>query len=294
MCTPGEARCETVRERCDEGGSWQPTSFVCAVDISGAQEQSEICAVKSDGRMTCFGASDYDPYSTAFIAHAPDHQWKRLFVSDDPVTESDDQLCGIDQLGNGTCWGTGTAGRQLGPVSVIANGSNGLCLVGPAGDWSCPEAQDLIGDNDAGVDRVVDLQMRSGQLDALKLDGTIIEPASNHGLSGVYTRISASDRELCALRQDHTLECEMHAVPSALASQRFLELVVTSMGAVCATREDHTIVCDPLGDSSFKAVPPEGQFTRIAVTGTSTICGIRIDGSIACFSDVGLQPPADW
>jgi len=283
-----------VRERCSDAGTWQKETFVCAVDITGSQESALACAVKSDGRITCFGSSSFDDYFAPLIAIAPAAKWSKLFLADDLSTNTDHQLCGIDQSGGGWCWGISYDARSIGRSKLVANGSEGFCVVGDSGNWSCPATPTIAGQEYDGTDRVVDLQMRSGLLFGLHVDGSVLVPFSNYLLPGVFTRISASNLELCALRQDGTLVCAINNVPSALASQHFLDLAVGSLGGLCAIRaEDQTIVCDPLGDS-FDIVPPDGKFTRLTVVRTTTVCGIRVDGSIACAGSAEVKPPAEW
>ena len=139
LCAPGAVRCDTVRERCDQNGAWVKESFVCATDITGATEQAIVCAVKSDGRMTCFGRS-FDPFVAPLVANAQDSRWAKLVLSDDPSDKTDHDLCGIDHAGSGVCWGVNSGPHGVGGLlTQIAPGSQGLCVVGAEGALSCPE-----------------------------------------------------------------------------------------------------------------------------------------------------------
>jgi len=293
LCTSGALRCDTVREHCDQNGAWVKESFVCATDITGATEQAIVCAVKSDGRMTCFGRS-FDPLIAPLVAHAPDRKWAKLVLSDDPSDKTDHDLCGIDLSGSGVCWGIDQVAHGVGAsLTQVAPGSQGLCVVGAEGTLSCPENDGIIGPITADSGPFQDLVMRNGFLFGLGRSGSVSVPFSQFSLpSGAYDQISASDRELCAVRADHELFCAPHAPPSALAAQRFLRVAVEYGGSMCAIRDDHAVVCDPLdGGQSF--VPVAGEFTRLTATMLG-MCAIRSDGSIACFGSIQLEPPTDW
>jgi len=70
------------------------------------------------------------------------------------------------------------------------------------------------------------------------------------------------------------------------------EVAVEYSGSMCAIANDQSIVCDGLGmPPGF--TPPTGQFTRLVAT-LSGMCAIRTDGSLACFGERPLVPPADW
>ncbi len=138
-----------------------------------------------------------------------------------------------------------------------------------------------------------DLLLRNGVLFGLTRSGSVIVPFPRYALpSGVYSQISASDRELCAVRLDHELFCAPNALPPALAAERFLEVTVGYLGEMCAIREDHSVICDPLGGGLSLTSPP-GEFTHFVVV-SNVMCGIRTDGSIACFGPNAPDPQADW
>ena len=288
-CSPGTVRCETVREHCDDSGAWVKESFVCATEITGSIEQATVCAVKSDGRMTCFGQT-WDMNAPALVAHAPQRKWSKVTLSDDFLTDHD--LCGIDDHGNGVCWGIAPSERSVGgPLVQIAPGSQGLCVISLDGALNCPSDDGIVGPIAADAGPFQDLVLRNGFLFGLTRSGSVIVPFPRFALpSGVYSQISASDRELCAVRLDHELFCAPNALPPALAAERFLGVTVGYYGDVCAIREDHSVICDPLGQGLGVSSPP-GEFTRFVLV-SSAMCGIRTDGSIACFgpNSPELQP----
>ena len=295
-CTPGAVRCKAVRERCDESGSWVRESFVCAVDITAAQEEQAACAVKSDGKMACFG--DFVNLMPALVGNAPPRSWVKLILADDPIDPLDHQLCGIDQAGESACWGSKPPLRTFGPTRYIAHGSGGLCVVMPGGEPFC------YSDFGSGVMEpklpsqgpFQALLMQNDLLFGLRVDGTVDVAEPSYSLpAGVYTQISAGSYALCGLRQDRTLACAPRAAPPALASQHFIELAVNYWGCLCAIREDQSVVCDGLGsgyDSTY-GTPPSDKFTRL-VASQFFMCGIRVDGSLECFGEAPPRPPADW
>jgi hypothetical protein len=110
--------------------------------------------------------------------------------------------------------------------------------------------------------------------------------------TGVYTQFSASNQALCAIDREHKLACAPTAVSAGVAAQRFTEVAVEYYGSMCAVTEEQSLLCDRLV-AGLAYTPLAGQFTRITATG-SGMCGIRTDGSIACFGTHKPTIPADW
>ena len=270
--------------------NWVKESFVCATDITGASEQSLACAVKSDGRMTCFDTgSNYLP--ALLNAAAPDRQWARLILADDPADATDHELCGIDVSGAGVCWNrAGVTQNFPGKTKQIASGTYGLCVIAEGGAAQCSQNWGLARPI-AGTFR--DLVIRNDLVFALDASGSAIAPTPQFDLpTGIYTQISASTHELCGLRADHTLACAPNVVPAALIAQHFNQVAVEYYGSMCAIRDDQTIVCDSMGTAT-KFEPPSDKFTRLVAL-SDGMCGIRIDGTIACFGSQVAMPPGDW
>jgi hypothetical protein len=168
-----------------------------------------------------------------------------------------------------------------------------LCLVSTDGALSCPVDEGIHGLIAPDSGPLQDLVIRNGDLFGLGRSGSVSVPFSRFALpSGSYGQISASVLELCAVRLDHELFCAPTPLPPALAAQRFLQVAVGYWGSVCAIREDHRVICDPL-ETAVGIASPTGEFTRFVMV-TGAACGIRTDGSIACFGDNAPVPPADW
>jgi len=270
--------------------NWVKESFVCATDITGASEVTLACAVKSDGRMTCFGdGSEY--FSAPLIEKAPNRQWAKLILADDPSDSTDHELCGIDVSGVGVCWSRGGEPRELsGKIKQVASGTSGLCVIAEGGAGQCLQNQGLAGPI-AGTFQ--DLVIRNNLIFGLDPSGKVTAPSPQFELpAGVYTQISASSHALCGLRADHSLACAPNALPAALAAQRFSQVAVEYWGSMCAIRDDQTIMCDTL-QSGSNFTPPAGKFTRIVAL-SQGMCGIGIDGTISCFGNQAATPPGDW
>src|SRR6478736_3412299 len=164
-----------AREHCDDSGVWVEESFVCATDITGSVEQGLVCAVKSDGRMTCFGSS-FDLYSAPLLAAAPARKWSKLILTDDVGDKTDHDLCGIDKNGGGVCWGQ-TSNRSVGgPLTQIAPGSQGLCVVSADGALKCLVDDGIVGPIAADSGPFQDLLIRDGYLFGLGVSGTVSVP----------------------------------------------------------------------------------------------------------------------
>jgi len=286
-------QCLSFRERCDEHGEWLKEDFACAIDITGAEEQAIACAVNSQGRIVCFGPT-VDHFSDELIAQAPKRTWAKLVLADDPLDVRHHQLCGIDIHGQGMCWNrAGESTSISGPVKQIALGTAGMCAVLDNGTGYCQLDERVIGPTPPMTGPVQDLLLRNDSAFGLQQDGAVTVPYPDFSPPmGEYTRISASDLELCAVRVDHTLSCAPHVLPPALASKHFIQVAVEYFGGMCAIRDDRTIVCDAL-ESGREFKPPAGEFTRIAAV-SAGMCAIRADGSLACFGETELVPPADW
>jgi hypothetical protein len=282
-----------VRERCAADGTWAREDFVCAVDISGSTEENMVCAVKSDGRLSCFGDS-FNPVLAPLAAGVPDRPWAKVFLADDPNDVTPYQVCAIDRTGEGSCWGSQHAAADVGGALLwIANGTYGLCTIGAGGASYCPMGQQLTGAAASSMGPFQELVIRNNWIFALGVDGSLTVPFPEFGLpADVYTQFSASNLALCAVDQNHRLSCAPTAAPAELASQRFTQVAVEYYGSMCAIAEDQSIVCEQLGGHTVYT-PPPGQFTRIAAT-DSGMCGIRTDGSIACFGTSTPTIPVDW
>lgn len=295
-CAPGAVRCNTVREHCDGSGTWVAESFVCAVDITGAEEEQMACAVKSDGRMACFG-NNIDFYLAPLLAGAPTAIWRKLFLSDDPIDMNDHALCGIDDSGEGHCWTSSTSQARPFASSVrqIGNGSYGLCVVNEDGSGGCPEDLGLSSSAVVNAGPFLQYVIRNNALFALRADGTVILPYPEWTLpAGPYIQLSASNAEVCAVHADGALSCTPSALPAAFASLHFLQVAVDYYGSMCAIRDDHSVVCDPLAGHGITA--PADQYTQLAAV-SGGMCGIRSDGSVACFGaspPASMVPPDDW
>src|SRR4051812_18342256 len=69
------------------------------------------------------------------------------------------------------------------------------------------------------------------------------------------------------------------------------DAISTGYDHTCGIREDGTVAC--WGDnSSGQATPASGQFVQISV-GTYYTCGVRVDGTVACWgtNDYGKATP---
>jgi len=76
-------RCISRRERCSADGSWIEEDFVCTTEVSGSTEFPMACAVKADGRLTCFGLATNDFFAPQFRSRIPVGTFVDVDVADE-------------------------------------------------------------------------------------------------------------------------------------------------------------------------------------------------------------------
>jgi len=110
-------------------------------------------------------------------------------------------------------------------------------------------------------------------------------------------------RYYCGLLSDGTLTCWGLSLPDGSVDQPpggvFTQLAVTSSFG-CALEPDGEVLCWGWGskgwnDSPFATPQPEGRFARLTgfldCDSGGCVCGIRTDGSVACWGGLAGYPP---
>jgi len=141
---------------------------------------------------------------------------------------------------------------------------------------------------------------------AVKTDGTVACWGRNdYGQatppSGTFTQVSAGGLHTCGVRTDGTLSCwgwniyGQTVAPAGTFSQVSAGLwhtcgVKTDGTVACAVMESCDITCGrPLREKNDfgQATPPTGTFTQISA-GSQHTCGLKTNGTIACWGDSSL------
>jgi hypothetical protein len=132
----------------------------------------------------------------------------------------------------------------------------------------------------------------------LRSDATV---SCSHGdLAGTFAKVSAGPYWVCAIDTDQILRC---GYPGDMpeVERGFLDLSLDGVCPLCAVGVDGSITCWPtvygLGPDDA-LTPIDGEFTRVEVRsrrflgcGSTAGCGLRADGSIACWGDDLMSSP---
>src|SRR5205085_5552763 len=102
-CAYNDVQCGPTgrRQRCGPAGTWVDDSFVCTVQISGSTDYRNVCALKSDGTLSCWGiGTDFEQkQAAAWTNAAPQKSWVEVAVGDGQW-----QSCAIDSDKTVSCW----------------------------------------------------------------------------------------------------------------------------------------------------------------------------------------------
>ena len=235
------------RQRCDVAGTWVDESFVCTVQISGSTDYRNVCALKADGTLSCWGiGTDFEQkQATLWTSAAPKKSWVEVSVGDGQW-----QSCAIDIDGTVSCWMANANGNaQFHPMGTFKHYVTtiyGDCGIRTTGELAC-------------------------------FNGTTL-PAGEY--AGRYTQLSVANQKVFAIDESGVLH-KPSFVPFPGGRYRF---VAANNGAACAVAEDGYVVCfGPAQD--VVANPPWGPFVEVAMDyDYRSACGLHPDGAITCWS----------
>jgi hypothetical protein len=275
-------------------------------------EQSYGCALRSNGRLSCWGA--------------PRQGFPLTTVNDQPFTAVAaglDLVCGLDADGRVTCDGLFNGEPFEGDrLRSIATGDEVACGIAPMDDsvhcW--PDAASGLDNAPSGGF----VQVSVGYVDACAIarSDRHIEcwgaAPSLESQSGEFAQISVGRLHLCAIRTDGTLACwlgtRVDASPDTDTdddwgqadppSGTFVQ-VDTGVVHTCGIRSDHTVACWGAGsrlgtlaeceadvDQCGMAAAPSGTFDEISAASFHT-CGIRTTGELECWGITTTGDPPD-
>jgi hypothetical protein len=223
----------------------------------------EVCGITTDGRVRCWGTwgdcRDIEgecPSQQGYVPKKTEQTAKALSVYFG-------YSCAINENDSIDCWGQpdatahieGVFSKLAAPIAIRK--SDGAIIT-----WSSAEVMKLIP------------------------DGSFID------VNGF--------QYYCGLRSDGTLTCwgsgRSDGVTDPPPAGNNFTQVVASKYFGCALRDDKQVMCWGLDTRSWNSNPkftpqPDGTFDQLDQDG-SWICGVRTDGSLACWGYLhGYQPP---
>ena len=253
----------------------------------------DLCGVRSDGTVTCWGAIPPDPSEPPSGTH---------------VQTSD--LCGITTEGAVACWGTGQYGHANEPAEApsgqytqVSSGGFHACALGADGTPRCWGYN--YGDGPAPPDAIfAEVSVGSTHPCGITADGRIdcwdrryrgpapaVEgwraPEPGELSEGQFARISVGgvrldDSMACAVRADGALACWDYGGPRAAPHGEFSDVSV-GRGQTCALRTDGAVECWAWDeDDSAPSPPAQDRFTTVSAT-AGYACGVRANDALACW-----------
>lgn len=273
---------------------------MCTARLAASEDFQTFCAVKFDGRLTCWDRDGWENQQATMLAaefasDSPPRRWTDVAVSD-----VDFQACAIDDGGQVACH-AGLGARLWTPPSNLrflsyVPTSDGNC--GLLDDHSpvCFEGATLPGDF-AGAFK--EIRASSFEVYGLDADDHLHGPSYRVGSfpTGRYSDLAVNNAIVCAVRDDGRVFCSPTDLPPP-AEPGYVHVAMNhAPGTACALRTDGSVFCWGMWRDSPPVQAPQGTFTSLAGSDAS-FCGIRTDGTTACWGpDIfgpPPSPPAGW
>ena len=283
------------RQRCGLSGTWVDESFVCTVQLSGSTDYRNVCALKADGTLSCWGiGTDFEQKQAALWTNAaPKKSWVEVSVGDGQW-----QSCAIDIDGVVSCWMANANGNaQFHPTGTFKHYVTtiyGDCGIRTTGELACFNGTTLPAADYAG--RYTQLAVANQMVFAIDDSGALHKPSFASFPDGRYRFVAANNGAACALQENGYVYCFGPAqdVVTTPGWGPFVEVALDyNYRSACGLREDGTINCWSGRESGggYQA-NPTGQFTHITSFQTG-YCAIRRDGTTACWGD-NMIVPQGW
>lgn len=263
------------------GSALAATLVVSSDAVQVSAGVSYACALKSDGRVTCWGFASFGetaPPATVRFTHV-----------------SARAACGVTTTGSLFCWGfnfSGEAAAPQGRFTQVTGGSAVACGLRRNGTIECWGASRQA---EPPEGRFTQVSNRGLTGCAIAVDGSLTCWGTDSGAApeGQFTQVEVGTHHSCAVRADGTLACWGadsfgETVPPAGS---FTQVTVGGDHS-CALRADGSIACwgrNSLGQAS----PPAGTYTQVSAGGAFT-CALRADGAVVCWGATATTevPPA--
>jgi hypothetical protein len=214
------------------------------------------CAVRTDGVVECWGNN--------ILGAAPASRTAATGTFID-VSTSGFHTCATRSDGAVECWGR-TQDDEA-PSVVTPPSGRSFVAVTAGGARTCALRDD-------------------GVVQCWGLNDTGQAPATWTATSGMFTAVGAGGPRTCALTSGGVIECVgNNSLLTLTATSGSFVKVVVGLVASCGLRSDGVVQCHSPLPANF--VFPTGTFIDYDVDYASGghTCGVRADGTIACFGD---------
>ncbi|XXT20186.1 hypothetical protein WME94_01290 [Sorangium sp. So ce429] len=293
-CTAGEARCNASgrRETCTSDGGWSVSGFVCARNVAVDDDVGSYCVTKADGSYRCWGD---DPGGAL-----PAERYRRVQLTRQG-------LIGLTEDGRLLAAGTLLPDGLPPAVSFRATnmwGYKGVCPLFVDGSFAVLlDRTPNVPDDGTGPTMVRQVEGSFAQAfcvfeglgAGVRPDGSLWQLFRNETIPGEFTEVAFSGRIFCALTKAGGVECFEpeytcgNTGTTACAGPEYPELsggpyrsVTATAGAVCAIDAEGALACRRYDGADMPMPIDAGRFTFIE-GGHDVLCGVRTDGSGACF-----------
>ncbi|WP_437903054.1 hypothetical protein WME95_31475 [Sorangium sp. So ce327] len=295
-CAAGEARCNAsgLRETCTSDGAWSVSDFVCARNVAVDDEVGSTCVTKADGSYRCWGD---DPGGAL-----PAERYRRVQLARQGLiglTEDGRLLAAGTVLPDGlppaSTFRATNMWDYTGVCPLFVDGSFAVVLDGTSFNRPLPPDEDAVRRMEGSFTQA--FCVFEGLAVGVRSDGSLWQSHGTETPPGEFTEVAFSNRIFCALTKAGGIRCfEPNFACSRTgivdcAGPEYPEFsggpyrsITATDGAVCAIDAEGALTCRRYDGADMPI--DAGRFTFIE-GGNSVLCGVRTDGSAACFRHGG-------
>ena len=260
-----------------------PTAAVPAIDVSIGG--SETCSVRVDGRIVCWRQG-----SDGLHAKRP------IGAEFQSISVGEGHACAIRNNGSLTCWNRDSTTTDLpgGPFTEVSSGRFHACALQASGAVECWRAEGSnalpseVGQADppAGSGPFRSVSAGDFHTCAVQTDGAALcwgdnEFSQSSPPDGEFHSVSAGSRHTCGVRIDGSVACWGSNEAHGLYAERTPGSPPRPTTTPLPDQEEEQKLRE-LGLLPAQWTPPVGPFQSVSA-GYDHTCGIRNDGSIACW-----------
>jgi hypothetical protein len=245
-----------------------------------------MCALRANGEVKCFGTGEAKPFGADPLPNLPGAV--SLSVTDD--FQSTAVLCVLKADQDLHCRGNARGEFVIENVQAAATGQMGVCFADGMAIRceQAPRAEVPV--LDAPIEApgtFTKLVMGHQMLFALRDDGVLLQHGHAKFPDERYVDVATSGVGACAVRADGGVRClPAMPVPEHLGGP-YRRIALEHHDHVCGIRGEGSIACWTPSAAINAYSAPEGHFTYIAATWNG-MCAVRTDGTISCFGDASI------